>query len=264
MSIRFTEKPGSRNTVGGESGSRVDLFTLSGTNDSEVAYFTTLANTALFVVAAGQILFRQDPKIEHQGHDLWSVEVPYGRKSKESVEWRVSSSTTGRTQRITQSKNTVKIFGPANPPAGNKGAIDVQNGEVRGVDIILPSTRLTYEITWPAGVVSEAYILFVSQQVGKTNANYWHGMKPGEGLFSGHTVEQGSAQKRVMRFDIEYSPELPPTNIAGIAGVTKRGWDVAWESRIDDVDNGKPVKPAVWIYVERVYDEIDFASVMGF
>jgi hypothetical protein len=175
----------------------------------------------------------------------------------------VSSSTTGRTQRITQSKQTIKVWGPANPP-DHKGAIDVQNGEVRGVDIILPSTRLTYEITWPAGVVSEAYILFVSQQVGKTNASVWHGMQPGEGLFSGHTVEQGSAQKRVMRFDVEYSPTLPPTAIAGIAGVTKRGWDAAWESRIDNVNNGGPVKPANWIYVERVYDEIDFASVMGF
>lgn len=263
MSMRWTERAESRHTTSGESAIRTDHFAIVGTTDSEAAYQFAVANASPLVIASGQVLFRQDMRITHQGNELWYVEVPYGPKTREPMEWRLSSSTSGRTQRVFQSKETVDIFGAANPP-DHKGAIDVQNGEVRGADIVVPTTRLTYELTLPPGTVSEAYILYMAKQVGKKNAAAWHGMRAGEALFVGHYVEQGSNQKRTMRFEIEHSAHLDPVAIAGIANVEKEGWDLAWELRKDDVDEDEPVKPANWIYIERVYDSINFTNVLGF
>lgn len=262
MSIRWEERPGSRAVVGGTSATRTDLYYLAGTADQSVAYALATSYSAPFAEAGGQILYRQDVKLSHEGHDLWYVEIPYARKSQEPASWRISSATSGRTQRIYQSKNTTK-YGPANPP-DHKGAIDVHNDEVRGAEIVLPSTRFTYEVTWPQGVVTEQFMIAVGAQVGKSNLNQWHGMKRGEALFAGHSVEQGSSQKTVMRYEIDYSPNLENATIAGIANINKKGWELAWELRVDKDDQGHPIKPAKWIYVERVYDEIDFTSVMGF
>lgn len=262
MAIRWNERPGSRAIVGGTSATRTDLFVLGGTNDQAAAYAIAINLSAPFAEAAGQVLYRQDVKLTHEGHDLWYVEVPYARRSQENASYRLSSATSGRSQRVFQSKATTK-YGPANPP-DHKGAIDVHNDEVRGAEIIIPSTRFTYEVTWPQGVVSEQFMIAVGAQVGKKNLNPWHGMKAGEALFSGHNVEQGTGQKTVMRYEIDYSPNLENATIAGIANVNKDGWDLAWEVRVDKDDQGQPVKPAKWIYVERVYDAIDFTSVLGF
>jgi hypothetical protein len=262
MSIRWEERPGSRQVTGGSQASRVDLYYLAGTADQATAYALAISYSSPFAEAAGQILYRQDVKITHEGHTLWYVEIPYARNTQEPLTWRVTSATTGRSQRVFQSKQTT-VYGPANAP-DHKGAIDVVNGEVRGAEIVLPSTRFTYEVTWPQGMVTEQFMIAAGAQVGKYNLNPWHGMKAGEALFAGHSVEQGSNQKTTMRYEIDYSPNLENATIAGINNINKKGWDLAWEYRQDKIDQQQPVKPAVWIYVERVYESVDFASVLGF
>lgn len=263
MTIYWAEKPGSRAITGGTEATRLDQFTLSGTVDHDAAYSLAMAYSAPFATAAGQVLYRQDVKLTHEGHDLWTVEIPYAKRNIEGMEWRLSAASSGRTQRITQSKQTVATFGPAGPP-DHKGAIDVFNQEVRGADIIVPTTRFTYEVTWPAGVVSEQFIAAVCQHVGKTNSVVWHGFAIGDLLLTGINVEQGTAQKRTMRVDVEYSPALGPVAIAGIANVRKKGWELLWEYREEAVDANIAVHPTKWLYVERVYDSVDFASVLGF
>jgi hypothetical protein len=56
--------------------------------------------------------------------------------------------------------------------------------------------------------------------------------------------------------------------IGGIAGVAKKGWEVAWIRYQDTITvaDGKdnPTRVPKYVYVDRVYDTIPMATALGF
>lgn len=259
--IRFDEKP----TSGAQTlnpASLTKLYTLCGFTDEAAAYAYAVAGTAAMAVGAGQILYRQNVQLDPVGYDVWDVVVPYGTLDRTVGEYRFAFSTTGGTVTIRQAKEHVAVF-PAGKP-NNEGAIDVQNGEAQGVEIVIPALKLTYTFRHPLGFVNEALAVKLGRLTGKTNSAIWHGFKAGECLFLGATGSDGSTAEAEVQYEIACSEELTSATIGAITGVNKKGWDISWSSFVDGADGGKPVRTVDYISVERVYDSFDFAAQLGF
>lgn len=263
MAIQWKERPGSRQITSGENPTRRDKFSLAGTADESIVYILAAQFTSPIVSAAGQIVNRQEISLDHQGHDLWYVDVSYGKKKAENGSYTFSFSTTAGTIQVRQAKEHIATY-PAGGPDMN-GAIDVaENGEVRGAAVMIPATKFTYTFKHPLGVVSEPFAIALGDLVGKTNSSAWHGMPAGSALFIGHNGSGGTEQDTSVQYEVAYSKGLVNATIAGVTGVNKKGWEVAWEFRRDAEDGGNPAKELRWIYIDRVYDSFDFYAGFGF
>ena len=261
MSIRFDEKPTSRATTY-EPPSYTGLYTLAGTIDHGIAWAYAASATPAVVVAAGQVLYRQDVKIDPVGYDVWDVVVPYGKLDKTVGSYRFAFSTTGGTVNIKQAKEHVAVFPNGSPD--NKGAIDVEGDQVHGAEIVIPALKLTYTFRHPLGYVSEALAVKLARLTGQTNSATWHGFKVGECLFLGASGSDGSDADAEVGYEIACSQELTNATIGAITGVNKKGWDISWNSFEPAVDGGNPIRKTLYISVERVYDSFNFASQLGF
>ena len=67
--------------------------------------------------------------------------------------------------------------------------------------------------------------------------------------------------------DVSYQfisvPNESSLTIGEITGIVKEGQHVAWVEFEDEVHSGSPVKQAVRVHVDRVYDVLDFAAFFG-
>jgi len=259
--IRFDEKPNSGSQATNPAGI-TKLYTMCGFTDDAAAYAYAASMTASVAIGAGQILYRQNIECAKVAYDIWDVTVPYGPLDRTVGEYRFSFSTTGGTITIRQAKEHVAVF-PAGKP-NNAGAIDVQNGEAQGVEIVIPALKMTFTFRHPLGFVNEALAVKLARLTGRTNSAIWHGFKAGECLFLGATGSDGSTAEAEVQYEIACSEELTSATIGAITGVNKKGWDIAWSSFVDGVDGGKPIRTVDYISVERVYDSFDFLSQLGF
>ena len=215
------------------------------------------------IACAGQIAYRQNIECDPAGWVHWDVVGQYGPRNQEIGEYQFRFSTAGGTLRITHAKEDVAQFPAGGPDV--EGAIDVQrDGEVRGVEIVLPATKFTYDFKFPGGSVNEAVAIAWSELCGQTNEKAWHSMKAGEALLLSANGGQGTNSPATISFEIAHSKNLANATIGAIGGVNKKGWDIAWTSFKDDVDGGKPIVKPERIYVQRVYDSFDFAAKLGF
>ena len=259
MSIIFREKPGSGKTTREPLGLTL-LYTLHGIADRTTAWAYAHQFTAPLTLAAGQVVYRQDVRVDHEGHQLWSVEVPYGPKNKLPGEYRFSFSTTGGTLRIRQSKESIARF-PVGAAEQN-GVIGGINGE--GVEIVIPALKMSYTFRHPAGVVNEALAVNLARKTGRTNSDVWHGFQPGEVLFMGADGSGGTSQESEVRYDVVASENITGQTVGTITGVAKKGWEISWIKYEDDDADGVAAQKPLAVYVERVYDTMSFASVLGF
>jgi len=262
MSIEWRERRESRRMPSTASEPSIELaYTLIGVIDDVQAWSYALSATSPVWITAGQVLYRQDVRLDHRGNGIWHVDVPYGPVNKQTGQWDFDFDTQGGTVRIFQSKSTSRF------PAGatdHKGAIDLQNGEIRGTEIVIPALRMNYSFRFPSGVVSEGYARNLARNTGKTNIAQWHGFDAGEALFLGGTGKSGSQSESTVQFSIACSENATGLTIGGIANVAKKGWETVWIAYEDDENNDDPIRSPKAVYAEKVYDEMDFASVLGF
>lgn len=177
--------------------------------------------------------------------------------------------TTGGNLRIYAAKEHIlskSIDNVAKPPTDHKGAIDVQRGEARGAEIVIPVLRLTYTYSHPEGDVDEAFARTIARATGKTNNASWHGFNEGECLFLGSRGADGTNASAEAQYFIAASENLTAATLAGIAGINKKGHELLWfefESEKDDDSKRLALRP--WCcHVERVYESMSFSSVLGF
>jgi hypothetical protein len=214
-------------------------------------------------IAAGQVVYRDNKSISlsHRGNGLWFITVPYVPENEQPGSFDFDFETQGGTIRITQSKSTQTF--PAGGP-DHKGAIDVDWTEVRGAEIVIPALRMNYTFRHPLGVMNESRAVTLARATGKTNSVAWHGFAAGECLFLGASGKSGTNSEASVTYSIAASENLTSQTIGAITGVNKKGWELTWVSYQPAVAGGEPIRKAQWIYVERVYDEMNFAAILGF
>ncbi|MBI1370846.1 MAG: hypothetical protein GC162_19605 [Planctomycetes bacterium] len=168
----------------------------------------------------------------------------------------------GEALRITHSLSTTK-YGTGAPDF--KGAINVVDGKVDGVDIIQPKFSFSETHIIDDGDVDESYKNTIASLVGKVNAASFRGHAAGEVLFTGAS---GSKRKKKGDWEIKFSFAVSLTRtdipIGDITVTTKDGWDYLWVYYVSDIDSTahEPVQIPRSAYVEKVFYDADF-SLLG-
>lgn len=266
MAITVTEKFESRRSTKGDNPSAELVYTVRGTNDDLAAR----AQAETTSPGTYDSLPRQSISVEPIGDELWEAVVRYGRTSAslptpgESI---FSFDTGGGTQHITQSKETVSSHAPSGASAPDfGGAIGVTADGVEGVDITVPVYQFAETHYFADEQVTAAYKGTLFSLTGKVNSGSFKGFQPGEVLFLGATGSRrgtGPEDDWEITFRFAASPNASGISVGPISGISKKGWEYLWVRYADQEDAGSHaiVKRPVAAYVERVYDEGNFAGL---
>jgi hypothetical protein len=255
------EKYDSRETTVGVDSPSVDLlYTVAGTEDDSAV--RTLVEATIPAMYAGLVF--QHYRIAHQGGGVWEVAARYGKlEPKQPGDSSYSFDTSGGTQKITQSLQTVASYAPPGDAAPDfKGAIGVSTDSVEGTDITVPvfSFKETHYI--PIALVTGAYKATLFYLTGRVNNAPFKGFATGEVLFQGASGSQRGTDDWEITFHFAASPNATGLTIGDITGINKKGWEYLWVRYEDAVDEDTLVKQPAAVYVEQVYPYGDF-SLLG-
>ena len=270
MPITFHEKYNSRTITtgkGGEPESAEFMYTLRGVADD--GYARTLAGSST-AVAYG-LLVRRNITLEPVHIDtnnadacIWDVTVQYGPKDEPEAGDPPSFSfdTSGGTQHITQSKQTISRT-PNGTAPNFKGAIGVTRDSVEGVDITVPVYAFSETHYFPPGQVTASYRGTLFNLTGKVNNGGFKGMAAGECLFLGASGSMRAGGDWEITYKFAASPNRTNIAVGDITVPAKKGWEYLWVkySEEEDGDADAIVQRPVAAYVEKVYDDGNFGSL---
>lgn len=263
--FRFTE---SRNSRGGTVYQPTErrVYTAAGTTSETFVRTYALGATPYFIATLRGTIYRQDVQVEAIGYALWKVTVPYGPRKKEEGEYTIDFDTAGGTVHITNSKETIQRYAAPNQPDAPDmgGAIGVRGDQVDGTEIVIPALKYTVEFQHPAGIITQPQIKVLGRYTGRTNSTKFLSYDPGEVLFLGCRGREGTNVPTSIVYEFAMSENVQNQAIGPILNTAKKGWEFGWISYQDRVDGNVPHKRPRWYYVERVYDEVDLATLVGF
>ena len=282
--ITFHELQKSRRIVAYESAEF--WYVVTGTVDEKAVLAKLKADLpATYKFAAGDADFKaivlQPPEIEpvfinedKPEQCIWEARALYKYNSGSSTppqdgESTYQFDTTGGTQHITQSRQTV--WSSPNAPDFKSG-IGWDGENFQGCDITMPVFKFSETHFVKNSKVTEAYKNKVCDLTGKVNNGTFKGRATGEVLFLGAT---GSLKDKNNRnptpddlWEISYSFAVSrnATNleIGDITVPEKKGWDYLWTFYAPGVDDTayRRIKTPKGVYVERVYEFVSFDGLI--
>ncbi|MBI5725601.1 MAG: hypothetical protein HZA50_16705 [Planctomycetes bacterium] len=276
MTITIEEKNKSRGGQTGDSASKKLEYIVRGSSDDETVEAFALENIP---ATYRGLVFQNidvDPEWVDEDNDdgIWNITANYGVKPPTEVgESTFSFDTTGGTQHITQSLQTIARYAPPGKTAPDfKGAIGVTHDGVEGVDIPLPVFNFSIRRRIPVAQWSAAYAGILYSLTRTVNDAPFsvtiHGdtytFDAGECLFLGATGDESSATEFVeVTYKFAASPNKTGITIGDITGIVKKGWHYLWVRYEDSEDtNAKTiVKKPVAAYVEKVIEEANLGQL---
>jgi hypothetical protein len=251
----------------GENPTEIRRFKIVEVSNVSTANAYAIASTPAIIATIYGILYRQDVQTTQVAYNQWIVEVPYGPRKSITGDFTWDFDTTGGTIHITQAKAEVGRFPPASAP-NQQGAIAVDGDEVKGTEIVIPAMKINVNFRHPLGVITIPQAKFLSSITGTVNATPFLTFAPGEALFLGARGSDGSEAEANVNYQFAMAANQFGMTIGSITGVAKKAWEVAWIRYQDNVvtADGKevPTREPKFVYVDRVYDEIDMATALGF
>ncbi len=252
---------------------RTEVFE-SGGNRAEIPYIVsdaidegdvkTVAGISIPETYSG--LDRQSIEItERVSTDTWKVVATFGSdevgSSTPEESW-VSFDTSGGTQHITQSIDTVSMQGPGSSSLLG-GAIGYDGETVQGVDITVPIYNFTETHFIQNSVVTEGYRQKIFNLTGKVNKYSYKGFESGEVLFMGANGAKRGKDDWEITFRFAALPNKSNIRVGDISNISKKGWEYLWVQYADEVDtsSNQVVKTPTAVYVEQVYETANFASL---
>ena len=190
-------------------------------------------------------------------------------------EFTFSFDTSSETQRQTHSLLTLSAHAPPGmTPPNHRGAIGVNDGNIEGCDVCVPT--LSFSMTRTRfGTLTMPFIQMLHAMTGKINGSLFLGFLPGEVLFEGASgsqkfvdPEKPISEENPPIFDITYKFRLSYSesliDVGNIRVAFKRGWDYFWVQYVENMDNDSQtlVKRPVAAYVEQVYRHADLNALL--
>ena len=180
---------------------------------------------------------------------------------KNTDEFTFSFETTGGTQHLTQSYQTVGRFAPFGRIAPNHhGAIGVNDREITGCEVIMPTLSFSMNRT-KTGILDMEFIGFLAGMTGKINGEPFMGFFPGEVLFEGASGSQKFTETDFPTFDLTYkfrvSLNASNLSVGNINVGYKHGWDYFWVQYEEYSEIGSVSKRPIAAFIERVYHIAD-------
>jgi hypothetical protein len=255
--------PGREGTSGGDSPSDTIPWVVIGTASATVVKALVSSTTP----AIYGTLVLQTVTVKETALETWECQARYGaRKPPKEYEYKFAFDTTGGRQKITQSLETIGKYAPAGKTAADhKGAIGVTDHRVEGCEIVVP--KFSWSETWQLPIASYgwSYSQVLKAITGRVNASAFRGFPAGQVLFRGG---KGSASNKdptliEITYAFDQSDDVTAQKIGDITGVAKTGWQYLWVhyQESDDANAKKYVHKPDAVYVERVYDAVDFSQL---
>ncbi len=263
MPLQFDEAPDSRSMTA-KPPSETRIYVAAGEFDPLVVKAFAYGGSPAVLTHPEAVLYRQDIQVEPEGYKLFRVTVPYAPKKDENGQFTFDFDTTGGSVHIKASKSTVNRYAASGTPADHQQAIGVHGDNVDGTDIVIPAMKINCQFSHPLGVVTLSYGFFLAEITGKVNSTPIFGRNPGEILFTGARGSDGTEAEATLNYSFAYEKNLSGLIFGAIANVQKDGWDYIWLEFEGKDSNGKPARPPKQVNVERVYDRVPLASLLGF
>jgi len=261
----------------GRNTKRKLLYHVLGT-DSDTDIVTAVLAEAPGIFTANGINLKLDDISKTQiGPEFWAAEVNYidpekqeDKKKRDENTLVASWDTTGGTQHITTSLET-RGSGQRSlsiDPAENFGrAIEVTESGVNGTDVVVPMLRLELEYKFPNASVTDAYIRKLRDLTGTTNSAEFKGWAIGDLLLLGSSGRQSSQGGITARFIFAAGKSISGSfggfvdDEGNTLDLTKRAHDHLWYYFAREEGDENVVQRPKWLYIERVYEETDFAEI---
>lgn len=204
----------------------------------------------------------------HLGAGAWEYRVSYTPYAMSDTK-RIRLSTAGGRATKTHSFTTVAKFLSDDAIAASiteaslpdfKNAINVENGEIKGVEIIVPAFRLTLSkeidpVTLPTDFCLKNYLL-----TGTTNdipvvflyRGQWFSFDTQEMLLESFDADIPNEAKGSFSWTIQCEPSIVNQRLGTVPGVTKKGFDYAWPFT-EPVTSGNTMSRRITaLYIESV------------
>jgi hypothetical protein len=261
MSFSFSERPDSRSTTSNPP-TYTSRWGAYGTQDAAFVKAYAIGATPAMVSTIQGTLYRQDIIVDPGGFEIFYVQVAYGVEKRELGSWRFNFDTTGGTLHIKSSKSTVNSYGTS--PPDHKQLIGYNGDEVEGCEIVIPALKINVFYSHPLGIVTISKAKQLAQYTGTVNSASFLGFAAGEVLFLGATGSDGTDVEAEVQYQFACSQNATGLTIGDISGIAKQGHDYLWIRFKDAVSGLYAVKQPQFVYIERVYDRTDLATVLGF
>lgn len=269
MIFQFNERPESR-SYSHKTPSYTLVYLATGeTNDLTVQSYAIGATSAYVSTAAGT-LYRQDVKLQPRGYAAFLVTVPYGKLQSETGQYTFDFDTGGATVNMKTGKEHIsswdevgQIGGGGIPNTFHNGAIGVtKDGDIEGVDIVIPALKLNVRFQHPQGVITMAQVKALAGITGTVNSRAFLTFDPGELLYVGSSGSDGSDTDASVSYGFVAIANAT-VDFGDIKSIIKKGHHYAWAEHQDGVEDGVPVVTTIRAHVERVYEEVDWVGVFG-
>ena len=264
MSATIAEKLGSGELQSGDTGHHEKAYVIQN-ETSEVTALALLETTAPDTFGG---LIRQTCRVSpiDGAGDIWIGEAQYvDSEEAEPAEGTsvFSFNTSGGSMHITQSISTSQKEAPSGKTAPDfKGAVNAtEKGTVDGVDIITPVYRWSVMHVVANSKVTSAYTGRLFALTGKTNSTAFDSFAAGEVLFEGASGSKRGNGDWEITYSFAASPNREDQTIGDITGVDKKGWEYLWVLYSEAESGGMLSKQPRAVYVEKVYEEDDFAKL---
>jgi hypothetical protein len=275
-----------------DASTRTRVFNVIGTSNENVLHAScnqAISSLYPFWQYPGQPLVRlraESYSVEYQGDDCWKVTIAYEKIGADDASQTAplkrarSFDTSGGTRHVTNALDMnngdvgERKYGPGglDDAASFKGAINVDDNGVNGVDIVVPALSWTESYDVPSNYVTNAYIKNIASVTGSVNKEAFRSFQPGEVLFAGASGTHEWDEQRgygpwSLSFKFVASPNvgqtLPKAKIGDIANVEAYGHEVVWVRYATDADAAKNqlVRLPVAVYCNRVYPDGDFSKI---
>lgn len=265
MPITVEERFESRQVTMGINPSVELRYNIRGTNDDVVARVALEGASPLIYDFYGDGLWvipRESASVEPVSTDIWEGIVRYCIVPQEN-ESTFSFDTGGGTTHVSQSLQTVGTYAAAGTPPNFGGAIGVTDDNVEGVDITVPVYHFSENHFLPDIEVTPAYKTTLFNLTGRVNNAGWKGFAAGEVLFLGASGTKRGLKAWEITYRFAASPNKSNMTVGSISGISKKGWEYLWirYAETEDTSAKALVKRPLAAYVERVYEEGNFASL---
>jgi hypothetical protein len=265
VAFSFKERPGAARQTSNPPTFETE-YVAAGIFDRPTVHATALSLIPTAVAVTEGILYRQDIDLKEAGAGLYYIRAPYSRNNSTTGSIRFAFSTTGGSFHIKTSRESVARY--PNTAEDFKQLINVKKSsgkfDVEGTDIIIPALKMSYTVKHPLGMVNEDFARAIAGVTSCCNSTVFRGFQPGEVLFLGADGSQGTDSEAEVTCHFAAEKNLQDLIIGDITGIEKNGHDFLWVTWEDDTVGGKPIAKPKAVYVERVYQRVDLATILGF
>jgi len=264
----LTEKIDSREWTEADKSSVTFHYILDGTADDLTAKSLLLGSTPTWYNGLRRDECTLEPIFVDtvSGTGKWECRVRYVSPEYTPPEVGESSfafDTGGGTQHITQSLGTVGSYAASGTAPNFGGAIGVTHDNVEGVDITVPVYNFSETHYLADATVTPSYRGTLFNLTGKVNNGSFKGLAAGECLFLGASGSKRGEDDWEITYRFAASPNRTGISVGPITVASKKGWEYLWVRYADEEDSGSNtlVKKPIAAYVERVYEEGNFAAL---